>query len=119
VPVSLGSSVVLRNIFFDVNASVLKPESDVEVQKLVQFLKNNPTAKIEIGGHTDNTGSASANQLLSESRAKAVYEALVKAGIEASRLNFKGYGSGKPVADNTSEEGRSKNRRTEVLIISL
>ncbi len=118
-PVTTGSAVVLRNVFFDVNASALKPESKTELDKLVQFLKNNATAKIEIGGHTDNTGTASANQQLSEARAKSVYDAIVQAGIDASRLTYRGYGASKPVADNDTEQGRSQNRRTEVRITSM
>ncbi len=118
-PATTGSSVVLRNVFFDVNASTLKPESKTEIEKLVQFLKTNPTVRIEIGGHTDNTGSVANNQQLSEARAKALYQVLIAAGIENSRLTFKGYGATKPVADNQQEEGRAQNRRTEVRIIGM
>ncbi len=118
-PATTGSSVVLRNVFFDVNASTLKPESKTEIEKLVQFLKTNPTVRIEIGGHTDNTGSVANNQQLSEARAKALYQVLIAAGIENSRLTFKGYGATKPVADNQQEEGRALNRRTEVRIIGM
>jgi outer membrane protein OmpA-like peptidoglycan-associated protein len=118
-PVTAGSSVVLRNVFFDVNASALKPESKTELDKLVLFLKTNATAKIEIGGHTDNTGTASANQQLSEARAKSVYNVLIQAGIEPSRLSFKGYGASKPIADNDTEQGRAQTRRTEVRITSM
>lgn len=118
-PVSTGSAVVLRNIFFDVNAATLKPESKAEIEKLVQFLKSNPTAKIEIGGHTDNTGTAQANQILSEARAKTLYDALLQNGIDASRLTYKGYGATKPIADNASDIGRAQNRRTEVRITSM
>jgi outer membrane protein OmpA-like peptidoglycan-associated protein/tetratricopeptide (TPR) repeat protein len=112
-----GEKVVLKNIFFDVNKFDLKKESDAELGKLVAFLKNSPAIKIEISGHTDNTGDKKANLILSENRAKAVYLSLISKGINATRLTFKGYGDTKSIADNNSETGRAQNRRTEFTIL--
>ncbi len=114
-----GEHVVLKNIFFDVNKFDIKSESFAELNKLVAFLKNNPTSKIEISGHTDNTGDNKMNQVLSQNRAKSVYDYLTMHGIIASRLTYKGYGDSKPIASNDTPEGKSQNRRTEFTIISL
>ena len=84
----------------------------------VQLLKDNPTVKIEISGHTDNVGKPSDNLTLSNNRAKSVVNYLITKGISAQRLVAKGYGETKPVADNKTEEGRAKNRRTELKVIS-
>jgi outer membrane protein OmpA-like peptidoglycan-associated protein/tetratricopeptide (TPR) repeat protein len=112
-----GEKVVLRNIFFDVNKFDLKPESTPELTRLVALLKNQPTLKIEISGHTDSSGDKKANQLLSENRAKSVKDFLVQNGIQADRITYKGYGDARPVASNESEEGRAQNRRTEFTIL--
>lgn len=108
----VGTVVVLKNIFFDLNRSELKPESYMELDKLVDYLSHN-NVKIEIGGHTDDQGSDEYNDRLSQSRAKAVYDYLVERGIPAERLSYAGYGKRQPVADNSTEEGRAANRRTE------
>jgi outer membrane protein OmpA-like peptidoglycan-associated protein len=79
-------------------------------------MRNRSAVNYEIGGHTDNQGNSIANQRLSEARAKAVYNFLVKKGISASRLSFVGYGDTNPVADNGSAAGRSKNRRVQFSI---
>jgi outer membrane protein OmpA-like peptidoglycan-associated protein/tetratricopeptide (TPR) repeat protein len=115
-PIEIGNKVVLNNIFFDTNKFDLKPESIAELQKLVEFLTVNPTVHIEISGHTDNVGNDQLNQTLSENRAKAVYEYLIASQVNPARLVFKGYGKTQPIAPNTSEEGRQKNRRTEFMI---
>ena len=112
-----GEHVVLKNIFFDVNKYDLKTESNSELAKLKSFLNANPTIRIEVSGHTDSTGDPKLNQTLSESRANAVYNFLVKEGISSARLTYKGYGKSKPIASNDSEEGRSQNRRTEFTIL--
>jgi outer membrane protein OmpA-like peptidoglycan-associated protein len=109
---------VLRNIFFDVDQYVLKDESKIELDKLVSFLKANPSLVIEIGGHTDNTGSKQKNIDLSKNRAKAVLDYLVTQGIAANRLSSKGYADTQPIADNKTESGRKQNRRTEFKIVS-
>ncbi len=117
-PIEANASIVLKNIFFDVNKFELKTESQAELDKLVQLLTENPTIKIEIGGHTDNVGKPADNLALSNNRAKAVINYLATKNIPAARLIAKGYGETKPVADNKTEEGRALNRRTEMKIIS-
>ena len=117
-PIEVNASVVLNNIFFDVNKFELKPESQVELDKLVQLLNENPLIKIEISGHTDNAGKPADNLVLSNNRAKAVIKYLSGKGIATLRLSSKGYGETKPVADNKTEEGKARNRRTEMKVIS-
>jgi len=117
-PIEVNASMVLKNIFFDVNKYELKKESLVELDELVRLLGENPTMKIEIGGHTDNVGKPSDNLTLSNNRAKAVTDYLISKNIPADRLSSKGYGETKPVADNKTEEGRAMNRRTEMRVIS-
>jgi outer membrane protein OmpA-like peptidoglycan-associated protein/tetratricopeptide (TPR) repeat protein len=117
-PIENNAAVVLKNIFFDVNKYELKPESQSELDKLVQLLNENPAIKIEISGHTDNVGKPADNLLLSNNRAKAVTGYLVSKKINPARLAAKGYGETKPLADNKTEEGRMQNRRTEMRVIS-
>ena len=93
------------------------PDSETELDKVVQLLKENPTVKIQISGHTDKIGSDDDNLKLSQNRAKAVINYLTGKGIDSKRLSFKGYGATKPVADNETEEGRAQNRRTELMIV--
>lgn len=111
-----GESVVMKNIFFDNNKFDLKTQSYSELNKLVAFLKATPNVSILIGGHTDAVGDAKLNLVLSENRAKSVYNYLVEKGIATTRLSFKGFGSTVQVADNSTEEGRAQNRRTEFTI---
>jgi outer membrane protein OmpA-like peptidoglycan-associated protein len=118
-PIKEGQSVVLKNIFFDFNQYSLKNESFVELKHLVQFMQRNPKISVEIGGHTDNVGKEVYNQKLSTDRAKSVYDYLINQGILKDRLSFKGYGYNVPIADNSTEEGRAKNRRTEFKIVKL
>ena len=113
----VGESFVLRNVFFDFDKSTLKKESEVELNKLADYLASNKGIKIEIGGHTDNQGSESYNERLSSDRAKAVYDYLVNKGIDSKRMTYKGYGMSKPIASNDTEEGRALNRRTEFTIV--
>lgn len=103
----------LNNIFFDVNKTSLKQESQTELRYLTNLLKQNPTLKIAISGHTDNVGSDSANMVLSTGRANAVRDYLIGQGIEPDRITAKGFGERQPVASNDTEEGRQKNRRVE------
>ena len=117
-PIEANASIVLKNIFFDVNKFELKPQSQVELDKLVQLLNENPSLKIEISGHTDNAGKPADNLLLSNNRAKAVVSYLVSKNIGSQRLTAKGYGETKPVADNKTEDGRAINRRTEMKVVS-
>ncbi|MDN3585317.1 OmpA family protein [Pedobacter aquatilis] len=114
-----GGNVTLRNIFFDTNKYNLLPNSIRELNLLIDFLQQNETVNIEIQGHTDNIGDAKLNEKLSFNRANAVYEYLIKNGINASRLTFKGFGSSKPIADNKTEAGRKYNRRTSFVITKV
>ena len=115
-PIVKGESVVLHNVFFDLDKYDLKPESKTELNRLTAFLQAHPSVKIEVGGHTDNQGDDQYNLKLSQERAQAVVNYLVNKGIDKSRLTAKGYGETKPIADNDTEEGRAKNRRTEFTI---
>lgn len=118
MPIDTGAITELKNVFFDVNKWELKPESKAELDKLILFLKQNPSVKIELSGHTDNSGDKKFNQTLSANRAKAVYDYLVKEGqINPQRLTYKGYGDSKPKVPNDSPENKAKNRRTEFKII--
>lgn len=112
-----GSMVVLNNIFFDVDKAELKDKSTVELEKIVRFMTENPGVRIQISGHTDNTGSADHNRQLSLRRATAVYNYLVKRGIKEGRVKYFGYGADKPIADNATAEGRQLNRRIEFSIV--
>lgn len=112
-----GSMVVLNNIFFDVDKAELKEKSTVELEKIVRFMTENPGVRIQISGHTDNTGSAYHNRQLSLRRATAVYNYLVKRGIKEGRVKYFGYGADKPIADNATAEGRQLNRRIEFSIV--
>lgn len=116
-PTDVGTVVTLKNVFFDFDRTELKPESFVELDKLVEYLRKNAGLRIEIGGHTDDQGTDEYNDRLSENRAKSVYDYLVGKGIPADRLQYKGYGKRMPVAGNDTEEGRAANRRTEFKII--
>lgn len=117
-PLAVGEKVVLRNIFFGTDKYDLLPESKAELGKLTAFLSKNPAIRIEIGGHTDNEGNESHNMSLSQNRAKAVYDYLISKGINAERLNYKGYGETMPIGTNSTPEGRASNRRTEFKVIS-
>ena len=117
-PIELNANVILKNIFFDINKFELKTESQVELDKLLQLLNENPLLKIEIGGHTDNVGKPADNLALSNERAKSVVNYLISKNIDPKRLTAKGFGETKPVADNNSEEGRALNRRTEMRVVS-
>ncbi|SDD28559.1 WD40-like Beta Propeller Repeat [Mucilaginibacter pineti] len=117
-PIEVGNKVILKNIFFDTNKYDLKTESKSELSKLIEFLGENPTVRIEISGHTDNVGGEQVNQTLSENRAKAVYKYLISNNVAPARLVFKGYGETQPIAPNTTDEEKARNRRTEFMIIA-
>ena len=116
-PLSSGSVIALRNIFFNTASYDLLPASNAELDKLVKLMKANPSLRIELGGHTDNVGADAANLTLSDEPANAVRDFVVAKGIAADRITAKGYGETKPVASNDSEEGRAQNRRTEVTVL--
>lgn len=102
-------------INFETGKSEIQPASMPVIDQIFQMLKQNPDLKISIEGHTDNTGTEKSNQTLSEMRAKSVMNVLVSKGINANRLQSKGWGQTKPVADNNTEEGKAKNRRVEIV----
>lgn len=126
--VGVGEEIVLRNIFFDVNKYTLRDESKNELDRLVKLLNDNPTVKIEIGGHTDSRGSDSYNQKLSENRAQSVVNYLIKNGVAADRLSYKGYGESEPILSDKEiskikgkraiEEAHQENRRTAFKILA-
>ncbi len=116
-PIAVNASVVLKNIFFDFDKYDLKPESRIELDQLAKLLEDNPALKIQINGYTDNAGNAEHNLTLSQHRADAVVAYLVSKSIAAGRLTAKGYGAARPVADNSTEEGRAQNRRTEFVVV--
>ena len=111
--IAVGSKIALRNIFFDIGKSTLRPESNVELNRLLKLMQDVPSLQIEISGHTDNTGSAQLNALLSQNRAQAVVNYLKGKGIAANRMTAMGFGSSRPVATNKTSDGRQQNRRTE------
>lgn len=115
--IAVGSSIVLKNIFFETAKSDLKPTSIAELERLKKFLDDVPNVVIEVSGHTDNVGSDKYNKKLSKERAQAVVLWLVEHGIDMKRLEYKGYGEDKPIASNEDEFGRALNRRTEFKII--
>lgn len=118
-PVKKGEVIVMKNVFFETNKYKLKPESYPELNSLIHLLKENPSVKIEIGGHTDSVGSEDHNLVLSQNRANSVKQYLIYNGIQAGRLEVKGYGSALPVTENLTAEGRALNRRTEVRVLSV
>jgi len=118
VRAEIGSKVILKNIFFDVGKSDLKPASLAEVEKIQALLVSNPDLRVQINGHTDNTGNAASNKALSLKRASAVVDYLESHGVSAGRVAAKGYGSERPIVSNDDESGgREINRRTEIEII--
>lgn len=117
-PIEAGAEIVLKNIFFDVNKSELKPASQNELDKLIILLNENPKLVIQISGHTDNVGAAPDNLTLSLARAKSVTAYLVGKSINPKRLISKGFGASRPIAKNDTEEGKALNRRTELNVVS-
>lgn len=116
-PVRQGEVTIMRNVFFETDSYELLPESTVELDRVVETLSQNPTIKVEIGGHTDNQGAPDYNQKLSERRAKSVVDYLLSKSVSPERVSWKGYGESQPVAPNSSPEGRAMNRRTELKIL--
>lgn len=113
----VGKSIVLNNIFFDLDKATLKKESEAELDRLVALLTDYPLMQVEIQGHTDDQGSDTHNQQLSEARAKAVVDYLDAHKIDRERLTWKGYGEAQPLEAGTTEEVRAKNRRVEFKVI--
>jgi len=117
VPIEVGRTVRLNNIFFDTGKAELRSESGPELDRLVTTLNESPKIVIEVRGHTDNTGSNEINAKLSQDRADAVREYFISKGIEPDRVGSKGFGESKPVATNDTDEGRQQNRRVEFMIV--
>lgn len=115
--VELPKTYTLNDVFFDTGKATLRPESSKELNKLAEYMMLKKTLVVEIAGHTDNVGAKDANQKLSEDRANAVRDYIVKKGVIPGNVTAKGYGDTQPVADNATENGKQKNRRTEVRII--
>lgn len=111
--INSGNSLMLY-INFETGKSLIKSESQAIIDQLHQMLKENPSLKIVIEGHTDNVGNKASNQTLSEQRAASVKQALVKKEINTERIKTVGYGQDKPIADNTTEDGKAQNRRVEI-----
>ena len=114
---SRGLVISLSDILFDVDKATLKAGAEQKIQQIATILDQYPDYKISVEGHTDATGTDSYNQLLSEQRAAAVREALVRGGVEPGRITSQGLGETQPVADNTSAAGRQQNRRVEVIVL--
>jgi outer membrane protein OmpA-like peptidoglycan-associated protein len=119
VKVKVGRKVVLNNILFETGKSVLTAGSYDELNRLLNYMLDYPLMKIEVSGHTDITGSAAINLSLSEARAKAVVMYLTNKGIDNSRMKYHGYGSIQPISDNTTSQGRARNRRVEFKILEF
>ncbi|MBS1505629.1 MAG: OmpA family protein [Bacteroidetes bacterium] len=117
--IEVGLTVRLKNIYFDFDKTTLKSESFVELNKVVDFLKQNPKVSVEIAGHTDSKGSDQYNLNLSQGRSQAVVDYLISQGIDSSRLQAQGYGETKPIDTNDTEEGRANNRRVEFTILKI
>ena len=113
----VGQSIVMNNIYYEVGKTDINTTVSTDLDKLIQFLKDNPETRLEIQGHTDNSGSLSLNNKLSQYRANSVVDYLTKNGIDKSQLIAKGYGPLLPVADNATAEGRTKNRRVVMKVI--
>ncbi len=118
-PIEVGITVRLKNIYFDYDKTTLQTESFVELDKVADFLTQNPKVSIEIAGHTDSRGSDIYNANLSQGRSQAVVDYLVSQGIARVRLQARGFGESKPIDTNETEEGRANNRRVEFTVLKM
>ena len=116
-PIQIGERIVLRNVFYQTDSFALDEKSMVELDKVVVFMEANPSLVVEIGGHTDNTGTREHNIWLSGKRAGSVAAFLIAEGIKPERIEFRGYGMSEPVSSNETDEGRALNRRTELKVL--
>jgi outer membrane protein OmpA-like peptidoglycan-associated protein len=117
VPIEIGQVVRLNNVFFDFDKWDLRPESFVELDRVVKLLAENPAIEIEMSAHTDSKGSDEYNFTLSDNRAKSVKDYILSKGIAESKIISQGYGETKPVATNDTDDGRQLNRRVEFKIL--
>jgi outer membrane protein OmpA-like peptidoglycan-associated protein len=117
VPIEVGEVVRLNNVFFDFDKWDLRPESFVELDRVVKLMQDNPTLEIEMSAHTDSYGSDDYNFKLSDNRAKSAMDYILSKGISPTRITAHGYGETKPVATNETDEGRQINRRVEFQIL--
>jgi OOP family OmpA-OmpF porin len=117
IRIHLPKTYILHNVFFDIGKATIRPESDKELSELADFMSYQKTMVIEVAGYTDNVGNESDNQKLSQSRADAVKNYLIKKGVHADKVQSKGYGSADPVASNDTPAGKQQNRRTEIHIL--
>ena len=115
-PIQKQFSKNFNNVFFEVNTAKLLSSSNVELNALVNYLQSTPNASILIEGHTDNSGNAASNLILSEKRAASIAAFLIQKGIDKNRINTKGLGDTLPIADNSSAQGKAQNRRTSFTI---
>ena len=116
VPIESGQSITMNNLFFETKKFTLRNESYLELNRIIKFLEQNPTVKIEISGHTDDVGTDENNLILSEKRALEVYMYLISKSVTKERLTYIGYGENKPKLPNINDLNRSMNRRVEILI---
>jgi len=117
IPIEVGLNVVIENVYFYFGQTILKPESSGSLDKIVEFIKANPTIALEIDGHTDDEGADDYNLTLSQGRAEAVVQYLIKVGVEPSRLTAKGFGETKPIDKAKTKAAKSRNRRVEFTIV--
>lgn len=115
-PIEVGKAYNLNDIYFATDSYELTPESKNVIDAFIEFMNDNSTIKVEIQGHTDNVGTPAYNLTLSENRAKSVFDYIIQNGVSSERLKYKGYGQTKPIANNNTDEGKAKNRRTVFLI---
>ncbi|MEM7298229.1 MAG: OmpA family protein, partial [Bacteroidota bacterium] len=116
-PIRQGASLVLKNIYFDTDSYLLDERSVSEIQTIAEVMRDNPYMQIEISGHTDDIGTKPYNQLLSENRARSVFESLRKEGIAAERVQYVGFGDSRPLVSNDSKKNRQSNRRIEFRVL--
>jgi len=117
VPIEIGQVVRLNNVFFDFDKWDLRPESYIELNRVVELLTENPAIEIEMSAHTDSRGTDDYNFKLSDNRARSVMEYIISKGIASTRITSHGYGETRPVATNDTDEGRQLNRRVEFKIM--
>jgi outer membrane protein OmpA-like peptidoglycan-associated protein len=110
-------SFTLDDLYFETNKSIIQQQSFDQLNELADYLKRKANTRIQINGHTDADGNAASNKRLSLERASAVKKYLIEQGIDASRIETNGFGATQPIADNSTDEGKAKNRRTEVQLL--